>query len=170
MGAAVAKSQDGRALALMASVSRFRSSVRLRLLHPAAARTCAISPSIATAAQPPRNLRELAHPGDTLFVWGFRPDIFIYSGLPAGTRFLESQPISGVLADRHLFSNAASRARIHRAQSRRTDQPHARPGSSTASAPTTPRSRSTASRISRRGSRNIRRSARTGFSILYRLR
>ncbi len=51
-------------------------------------------------------LRELAQPGDTLFVWGFRPDIFIDSGLPAGTRFLESQPISGVLADRHLFSSA----------------------------------------------------------------
>lgn len=49
-------------------------------------------------------LRSLARPGDTLFVWGFRPDIFIYSGLPAGTRFLESQTISGVLADRHLFS------------------------------------------------------------------
>ncbi len=49
-------------------------------------------------------LRELARPGETLFVWGFRPDIFIYSGMPAGTRFLESQPISGVLADRHLFA------------------------------------------------------------------
>lgn len=52
-------------------------------------------------------LRRLASPGDTLFVWGFRPDIFVDSGLSAGTRFLESQPISGVLADRHLFSNAA---------------------------------------------------------------
>jgi hypothetical protein len=52
-------------------------------------------------------LRARAQPGDTLFVWGFRPDIFIYSRLPAGTRFLESQPISGVLADRHLFSSAA---------------------------------------------------------------
>ena len=50
-------------------------------------------------------LRKLARPGETLFVWGFRPDIFIYSGLPAGTRFLESQAISGVLADRHLFSD-----------------------------------------------------------------
>jgi hypothetical protein len=55
-------------------------------------------------------LRELSHPGDTLFVWGFRPDIFIDSDLPAGTRFLESQPISGVLADRHLFSNVPSGA------------------------------------------------------------
>lgn len=52
-------------------------------------------------------LRELARPGDTLFVWGFRPDIFIDSHLPAGTRFLESQAISGVLADRHLFESAA---------------------------------------------------------------
>ena len=51
-------------------------------------------------------LRALSHQGDTLFVWGFRPDIFIDSELPAGTRFLESQPISGVLADRHLFSSA----------------------------------------------------------------
>jgi hypothetical protein len=52
-------------------------------------------------------LRALSRPGETLFVWGFRPDIFIDSQLPAGSRFLESQPISGVLADRHLFSSAA---------------------------------------------------------------
>jgi hypothetical protein len=52
-------------------------------------------------------LRVLARPGDTLFVWGFRPDILIDSGIPAGTRFLESQAISGVLADRHLFSSEA---------------------------------------------------------------
>jgi hypothetical protein len=50
-------------------------------------------------------LRALSHPGETLFVWGFRPDIFIDSQIPAGTRFVESQPISGVLADRHLFSS-----------------------------------------------------------------
>jgi hypothetical protein len=52
-----------------------------------------------------QKLRDFSRPDDTLFVWGFRPDIFIDSGLPAGTRFLESQPISGVLADRHLFSS-----------------------------------------------------------------
>jgi hypothetical protein len=54
-----------------------------------------------------QKLRDFSRPGDTLFVWGFRPDIFIDSQLPAGTRFLESQPISGVLADRHLFSSQA---------------------------------------------------------------
>lgn len=71
-----------------------------------------------------QKLRELAQPGDTLFVWGFRPDIFIYSEMPPGTRFLESQPISGVLADRHLFATgeiapnftAPNRAELDRAR------------------------------------------------------
>jgi len=49
----------------------------------------------------------LGGPGDTLFVWGFRPDIFVYTRLPAASRFLESQPLSGVFADRHLFSSQA---------------------------------------------------------------
>jgi len=44
-----------------------------------------------------------AKPGDTLFVWGYRPDIFAYTRLKAGTRFLECQPMTGVFADRHLF-------------------------------------------------------------------
>ncbi len=49
-------------------------------------------------------LRPLAAGGDTLLVWGYRPDVFVYSGLPAGTRFLDSQPLTGVIADRHLTS------------------------------------------------------------------
>lgn len=52
-------------------------------------------------------LDAMAQADDTLFVWGFRPDIFIDSRLSAGTRFLESQAISGLLADRHLFSSVA---------------------------------------------------------------
>ena len=47
-------------------------------------------------------VRALAKPGDTLFVWGFRPEIYVYSHLPAATRFLDSQPLTGVPADRHL--------------------------------------------------------------------
>lgn len=43
-----------------------------------------------------------ASPGDTLLVWGYRPDVFAYTRLPAGTRFLDSQPLTGVIADRHL--------------------------------------------------------------------
>ena len=43
-----------------------------------------------------------AHADDTLLVWGYRPDIYVFSGLGAGTRFLDSQPLTGVIADRHL--------------------------------------------------------------------
>jgi hypothetical protein len=43
----------------------------------------------------------------TLLVWGYRPDIFAYTRLPAGSRFLDSQPLTGVLADRHLTNSDA---------------------------------------------------------------
>lgn len=46
----------------------------------------------------------IGHAG-TLLVWGYRPDIFAYTRLPAGSRFLDSQPLTGVLADRHLTSS-----------------------------------------------------------------
>lgn len=47
-------------------------------------------------------------PGDTLLVWGYRPDVFVFTGMPAGTRFLDSQPLTGVIADRHLTSARVS--------------------------------------------------------------
>jgi 4-amino-4-deoxy-L-arabinose transferase-like glycosyltransferase len=40
--------------------------------------------------------------GDRIFVWGFRPEIYFYSRRLDASRFLESQPLTGVLADRHL--------------------------------------------------------------------
>jgi len=46
--------------------------------------------------------RQLAQPGDTLFVWGYRPELYVYTGLPAATIYLDSQPLTGVPADRHL--------------------------------------------------------------------
>jgi hypothetical protein len=49
-------------------------------------------------------VRAIARPADTLLVWGYRPDVFVYAQLPAATRFLDSQPLTGVLADRHLMS------------------------------------------------------------------
>ncbi len=57
--------------------------------------------------------------GDTLFVWGYRRTIYVYTRMPAATRFLESQPLSGVLADRHLFDTTTIPApwtRDHRAE------------------------------------------------------
>lgn len=50
----------------------------------------------------------LAQPGDTLLVWGYRPDMFVETRLPAGSRFLDSQPLTGVIADRHLVQSRAS--------------------------------------------------------------
>ena len=47
-------------------------------------------------------VRHLARPGDTLFVWGYRPEVYVYTRLPAATMYLDSQPLTGVPADRHL--------------------------------------------------------------------
>jgi hypothetical protein len=41
---------------------------------------------------------------DTLFVWGYRPDILMRTRMPLGAPYLDSQPLNGVLADRHLQS------------------------------------------------------------------
>jgi hypothetical protein len=48
-------------------------------------------------------LKRQARPTDALLVWGYRPDLFVLSGLPAATRYLDSQPLTGVIADRHLI-------------------------------------------------------------------
>jgi len=46
-------------------------------------------------------------PGD-LLVWGYRSEIYAISRKPAATRFLDSQPLTGVLADRHLTESRAT--------------------------------------------------------------
>ncbi|MGH8338541.1 MAG: hypothetical protein ACRETL_17330, partial [Gammaproteobacteria bacterium] len=46
--------------------------------------------------------------GDTLLVWGYRPDIFMDTRMAAGTPFLDSQPLTGVIADRHLTDSRPS--------------------------------------------------------------
>ncbi len=53
-------------------------------------------------------IRQSAKPGDTLLVWGYRPDMFLYTRMPAGTPFLDSQPLTGVIADRHLTQSTPS--------------------------------------------------------------
>lgn len=47
-------------------------------------------------------VRKLARAGDTMFVWGYRPEDWIYTGLPAATPYLDCQALTGVPADRHL--------------------------------------------------------------------
>ena len=52
-------------------------------------------------------LKQFSHPGDTLFVWGYRPDIYAYTRMLPASRFWDSQPLTGVPADRHLHSAQA---------------------------------------------------------------
>jgi hypothetical protein len=52
-------------------------------------------------------INALAHHGDTLFVWGYRPDIYVYTRLVPPSLFWDSQPLTGVPADRHLHATDA---------------------------------------------------------------
>jgi hypothetical protein len=47
------------------------------------------------------------HAGDTLFVWGYRPDVFAYTRMPVASVYWESQPLTGVPADRHLTESVS---------------------------------------------------------------
>ena len=49
-----------------------------------------------------RRIGVVAQSDSTLYVWGYRPDIFVYTGLKAASRYLDSQAMTGVPADRHL--------------------------------------------------------------------
>ncbi|MEW6126158.1 MAG: glycosyltransferase family 39 protein [Acidobacteriota bacterium] len=42
---------------------------------------------------------------DYLFVWGYRPEIYYWSGLLPASRYLSSQQLTGVPADVHFFSD-----------------------------------------------------------------
>ncbi len=48
-----------------------------------------------------------ARPDATLYVWGYRPEIYIYTRLRPATRFLDCQAMTGVPADRHLTQSDA---------------------------------------------------------------
>ncbi|MDX2152787.1 MAG: hypothetical protein SFV54_18740 [Bryobacteraceae bacterium] len=63
---------------------------------------------------------------ETLLVWGYRPELFALTRMPAASRFLDSQPLTGVIADRHLTNSvptAPELARQNRAELLRT-KPH----------------------------------------------
>ena len=52
-----------------------------------------------------RVILDSAKPGDTLFIWGYRPNIVAYTRLPVASRLWDSQAVTGVPADRHLSSD-----------------------------------------------------------------
>jgi hypothetical protein len=86
------------ALLLLIPLARFAPSYKAVLTDAAWRDTAMDRDSRAAAALTLR----LAKPGDTLFIWGYRPEIFVYTRMPAGTMYLDSQPLTGVPADRHL--------------------------------------------------------------------
>jgi hypothetical protein len=47
-------------------------------------------------------LKAVERPGDTAFIWGYRPNLIVYTGLPIASKIWDSQPLTGVPADRHL--------------------------------------------------------------------
>jgi hypothetical protein len=53
-----------------------------------------------------------------VLVWGYRPEIYVLSGLRAGTRYLDSQPLTGVLADRHLTGSRTTAGAVAAANRR----------------------------------------------------
>ena len=69
--------------------------------------------------QDSRAAAKLTSAPGTILVWGYRPEIYPLSGHPAATRFLDSQPLTGVLADRHLTDSrptAPELAKANRAE------------------------------------------------------
>jgi hypothetical protein len=58
--------------------------------------------------QAARLIDEHKNSSDTLLVWGYRPDLFAYTQMPVAGRFLDSQLLTGVIADRHLSSATAT--------------------------------------------------------------
>jgi hypothetical protein len=90
--------RDVAVLLLLIPATRFGPSYLTALLNPAWRDTAMDRDSRAAAAA----ILQAAKPGETLFIWGYRPEIYVYTGLPAATMFLDSQPLTGVPADRHL--------------------------------------------------------------------
>ena len=116
-------SRKGRLCALLLLIPAIRfGPTYYRALHPGDWRDAAMDQDSRAAAA---LVRGMARPGDKLFVWGYRPEIYVYSGLPAATRYLDSQPLTGVPADRHLTDSVPVE----------TTEPRARRAELTASRP-----------------------------------
>lgn len=101
-----------RRAAILAAAALMVPALRFGARHvatwrgqPSAMRDLALFEDCRQAA---RTIQALARPGDTLFVWGYRPELNVLAGLPGATPFLDSQPLTGVPADRHLRVSVAT--------------------------------------------------------------
>jgi hypothetical protein len=66
--------------------------------------------------------REILGPEDYLFVWGYRPEVYYWSGLIPASRFLSTQSLTGVPADVHYFHSEFDRLLDDRATARAREQ------------------------------------------------
>ncbi len=89
--------------------------------EPAAMRDLALWEDCRDAAV---QIRALARPGDSLFVWGYRPELNVLADLPGATPFLDSQPLTGVIADRHLINSQPTAPAIAERNRRRLIETH----------------------------------------------
>lgn len=107
------------AVALLLVVPLVRFGPRYPLLAAGQSETWADIAMDRDSRAASRIVREMARPGDTLVVWGYRPEVFVYTQLPPGSRFLDCQPMTGVPADRHLTQSetlAPALAQANRAE------------------------------------------------------
>jgi hypothetical protein len=78
------------------------------------------------AQQAARIINGRVEANDSLFVWGYRPDVYVYTRLASDGKFWDSQPLTGVPADRHLqvtqaiYGGPAAQNRQELARSRPT--------------------------------------------------
>jgi hypothetical protein len=112
-------------------------------------------------------VRRIARPSDTLFVWGYRPEIYVYTRLPAATRYLDSQPLTGVPADRHLTESTPVETVM--SQARREELAHTQPAFIVDGlGPYNPRLALTSFADLRPWLAGYREVGRTGGSVIYR--
>jgi hypothetical protein len=116
--------------------------------------------------QAARRLAAAARPGETLFVWGFRPELYAYTRMRAGAMYLDSQPLTGVPADRHLTQSEPVETESARARRRELAQT-APAWIADGLGPYNPRLAIAQFPELREWMRNYREAARTGHTILY---
>jgi len=111
-----------RGLSLMRG--RVAAVIAIAAMVVPAVRFARVNPNDLALDRDSRDVAALAPKTGTLYVWGYRPEIYVYTGLKPATRFLDSQAMTGVPADRHLtqstvvLTKGTREAREELAQSR----------------------------------------------------
>jgi hypothetical protein len=82
--------------------TRVAAVVALSAMVVPAVRFARVNPNDLALDRDSREVSALAPKSGSLYVWGYRPEIYVYTGLRPATRFLDSQAMTGVPADRHL--------------------------------------------------------------------